>query len=143
MSRLQQEEMRFAEEEKSRQASLYKNFIIGYSVDYLINHESSEVREIANSLIAERHTLSSIYFKGGNVTVLEEDKLNELVPRALSELRSEVLNGKITDLQNKMTEALANQDVEAQEEIMAKLTKLMYFRSRIAGHLGDRIISPR
>ena len=143
MSRLQQEEMRFAEEEKSRQASLYKNFIIGYSVDYLINHESSEVREIANSLIAERHTLSSIYFKGGNVTVLEEDKLNELVPRALSELRSEVLNGKITDLQNKMTEALANQDVEAQEEIMAKLTKLLYFRSRIAGHLGDRIISPR
>lgn len=143
MARLKKEEKIYFAEENKKREELLKQFAIGFSVDFLINHEDSQVREIANSLVAERHVLSSIYKRQGSETMLEEDKLSELVPRALSELRSEILNNKVLELQKKVAMAIDNNDREQQQKLMAMLTKILYVRARLAENLGERIISPR
>lgn len=143
LARLKNEEEKFLKSENAKRDEKLKQFAIDFSVDFLINHEENDVRELANLLVAERHTLSAIYARTGYQTLLEEDRLEELVPRALSELRSEILNHKVQELQRQVNEAIQNNDTEAQKSIMSKLTKVLYIRSRIAENLGERIISPR
>lgn len=143
MAAIKNEEEKFFKAESNKRLQLTKKFAIDFSVDFLINHEDNEVREHVNPLVAERHTLSSIYSKADSETILEEDRLSELVPRAISELRAEILNYKVSELQQQVGRAIENNDQEAQKILMAKLTKILYVRSRIAEDLGERIISPR
>lgn len=143
LSQIKSEEEKYEKEEASRRAEILRQFAMEFSVNHLINHEDSYVRQISNPLVAERHTLSAIYSRHGNVTLLEEDRLSELVPRALAELRSEILNDKVDKLRKDALEAAGRNDTEEQQRIMASITKILYVRSRIAENLGERIISPR
>lgn len=143
MAKIKSEEERFAKEEEERKFKRYREFAINFSVDHMINHEDAEVRNIANTLIAEKHVLSTIYSRNGTATALEEDKISDLVPRALSELRGEILNRKVEDIQHQIENAVINGDLSLQQELMERLSKLLHMRSRIAEELGERIISPR
>lgn len=143
MAKIKSEEKKYAEHEKLRRAELLHQFAMNFSAGYLINHEETEVRETSNTLIIDRHTLSSIYTLPGSRPQSEETKLNELVPRALSELRSEILNRKVIELRKKIAESLERNDTDEQQSLMAQLSKVLYIRSRIAENLGERIISPR
>ena len=143
MARIRAEEKKFFASEADRRNSMLKNFAIDYSVNHLICHEDDDVRAIVNPLVAERHSLSSIYTKNGNTVVPEEERLQELLPRALSELRSEILNRKVEELQKKVAQAIETNDREAQQQLMSQLSKVLFIRSRIAVDLGERILSPR
>ena len=143
LSRIKAEEEKYLKTEEMRRQELLRQFSTNFSIDFLINHEENFIRDIANLLVAERHTLSSIYSAGGKSAVLEEDKLSELVPRALSELRSEILNRKVVELERKVVEAINEKDEEKQQRLMGELSKVLYMRSCIAENLGDRIIAPR
>lgn len=143
MAAIKNAEDKFLAEEEARRRDMLKQFAINFSVDYLINHEEDAVRNLANPLVAERHILSSIYANGSRESNSEEEKLSELVPRALSELRSEILNRKVQDLQARMAEAIGHNDADEQQRIMGEMVKVMNMRSRIAENLGERIISPR
>lgn len=143
MAMLKAAEENYAAQEAKNRLERLRQFTIGFSVDVLINHEDSEVRAISNELVAERHVLSSIYTRGGNQVVAEEDRLSELLTRAISELRSEILNEKVATLRREMARALQNNDPEEQQRLMSQLSKVLYLRSRIAENLGERIISPR
>lgn len=143
MAKIRSEEKKFARREEARRAEMLKEFAIEYSVGYLLNHEDDAVRQLATELVAERHTLSVIFTRNAERPIAEEDKLEELVPRALSELRAEIVNRQVQELQKKVIEAVEANDVEAQKELMEQLTKLHHFRSKLAENLGDRIIAPR
>ncbi|MCH5217249.1 MAG: DNA primase [Muribaculaceae bacterium] len=143
LAKIRNEEEKFLATETLRRQDLLNQFAISFSIDLLINHEDREMREIANSLVAERHTLSAIYSNAGGETLAEEDKLAELVPRALSELRAEILNRKVQELQAQVVKAIENDDRELQQQLMARLAKTLSMRSEIAENLGERIISPR
>ena len=143
MAHLQSEEAKYAQVEGDRRKDLYKQFAINYSVDCLINHEETAVRNTANPLVAERHTLSAIYQKSGAEVKPEEDRLPELVPRALAELRAGILNEKVRELQREVVKSIETGDRERQKQLMAQLSKTLYMRSCIAENLGERILSPR
>lgn len=143
LSKIKSEEEKYLLEENKKRNDLLKQYAVNYSVDFLINHEDDEIRSISNPLVADHHTLSTIYSRTGNETAGEEEKLAELVPRALSELRSEILNAKYQQLQARFAEAMKGDDKEEQLKIMKELTKILNMRSRIAENLGERIISPR
>lgn len=143
LSKIRKEEEAYAREEDVRRHEMLRQFAIDFSVDFLISHEDGALREIANSLVAERHTLSAIFSRQGTSNLAEEERLDDLVPRALSELRSEILNRKVIELQDKVTAAIREGDSEAQQRLMASLSKMLYVRSRLAENLGERIISPR
>lgn len=143
MTEIRKAESDFLAEENARREELLRQFAVDFSVDFLINHEDDSVRSIVNPLVAERHTLSAIYSKAGNAVRSEEDLLAELVPRALSELRGEILNHRIQELQSMMVVALEANDTARQREIMDELKQILSMRSVIAENLGERIISPR
>lgn len=144
MARIQAEEEKYLALEESKRTERLRQFATDYSVDLLINHEDNDIREAVNPLVAERHTLSQIYRRPGNAEISsEEDKLSELVPRALSELRGEILNLKVRELQAQVARAIQDNDRESQQLLMAKLSQILHMRSSIAENLGERIISPR
>lgn len=143
MASIKKEEDIYSKEEAVKRFNLLREFAVDFSINPLINHEDSDLRAIVNPLVADRHVLSAIYKNNGAPLILEEDKLNDLVPRALAELRSEILNRKIADLQMKVTEAMAGDDPALQQDLLNQLSKILYVRSRIAENLGERIISPR
>ena len=143
ISRLKSEEEKFNAVLLERRASLLRQFAINFSVNSLIDHEDKEVRDIVNPLVAERHSLSTIYTRGGQTVLLEEDRLDELLPRAIAELRSRILDTKFQEVKKKFAEAAEKGDADLQKSLMSQLSKLIFLRKRIAENLGDRILSPR
>lgn len=143
LAKLKKEEEKYSVEENNIRMLKLRKFAIDFSVDFLINHEENNIRNVVNPLITDRHTLSIIYSRNGNQPPTEESNLSVLVPRALSELRGEILHQKVQDLQRQVAEAIRNNDRVAQQDLMGKLSKILYVRSRIAENLGDRIISPK
>lgn len=143
MSKIKSREEAFLAEQEIKRFSMLKNFSMDFSVDFLINHEDSNIRTTVNPMVAEKHILSSIYSLHGSQPAAEEDKLEEIVPRALAELRSEILNKKVADLRKGVAEAIASQNADLQEKLMNRLSKLLYIRSKLADNLGERIISPK
>lgn len=118
-----------------------------FSKDYpgrqLASHEDDEVRNTVNELIREKHQLSHIYMRDNNVVEKDEDKLTTLVPRAMSEWKSEILNIRLNELHAKirMMEGTGNQ--EDVTRLMMEMNSLMKVRSQVAKDIGDRTLSPR
>ena len=143
MARIKNEEEKFSLAEASRRNALVRKFAVDFSIDLLTNHEDKQIRDIVNPLVAERHVLSAIYSRAGNDVPLEEDKLDFLIPRAISELRSEILDRRFQELQQQFAKAVEAADLSLQKELMERLSKIIFLRKRIAEDLGDRILSPR
>ena len=53
----------------------------------LLSHPDDTIRQIASDLIIDRHQLSKIYTKNNVKMVTDEDRLDELVPRTLLQLK--------------------------------------------------------
>ena len=135
--------------EKKLEADLekfYNESIQDYSKNFpgreLASHEDGDVRTASIELIRERHQLSHIYMRDNNVVEREEDKLEVLVPRALTEWKSELLNIRIKDLFKQFREISGKGDVQKENELMMEINSLMRIRSQVAKDIGDRIISP-
>ena len=90
-------------------------------------------------MAVEHHQLSNIYFRDGNVVETEEDKLDMLVPRAVDELKSEILSLQLKDLYKKLQET---DDPEIQVTILKEINDKIHIRAILAKNLGERIISP-
>ena len=139
--RIRQEEKKLEEELERQRKRELKKISIHYSGDVLTSHEEDEVRKTATEMLLEPHQLSAIYFREGQTVVAEEDRLEEIIPRTLSELRAEVLNLRIKEVQQQIKEA--SNDGEKLKDLMLKFQRLLNMRSKISSDIGDRIISPR
>lgn len=129
--------------EDFKKASL-QEFSKNYPGRILASHEDDEVRAIVNELIRERHQLSHIYMRDNNVVEKEEDKLDQLVPRALIEWKNEILNLKLKALFERFRQiATPTGDSEEEKKLQLEMNALMRLRSEVAKELGERIISPK
>ncbi|MDE6254707.1 MAG: DNA primase [Muribaculaceae bacterium] len=139
VSEIQREERKLeddiAEIERNELADFDKHF----PARALSNHEDDQIREMATELAIERHQLSNIYYRDNNVVETEEDKLNVLVPRAVDELKSEILRLQVQDLFIKMSEA---DDPAVEISIQKQINDKIHLRAILAKNLGERIISP-
>lgn len=131
--------------EKELEQFAFEN-IREFSKDYpgriLASHESDEIRTACIELIREKHQLSNIYQRDNNVIEKEEDKLEVLVPRAMTEWKNELLNERIKNLFKQFQEISGKGDQEAEKNLMLEINSLMHLRSQVAKDIGDRIISP-
>lgn len=139
-------EIEKAERKAEEELEIFRNNeILEFTKDFpskeLANHEDAEVRNIVNELINERHVLSNIYLKDQSVET-EEDKLEILVPRVMTELKSEVLNQRLNSLMHAYREALEKGDEEQISKIQMELVSVIQLRSQVAKYIGERIISP-
>lgn len=124
----------------------YMESIRDFSKDYpgkvLASHENDEIRNASIELIREKHQLSNIYQRDNNVVEKEEDRIDMLVPRAMTEWKNELLNQRIKSLFQQFREISGKGDGEGERKLMLEINSLMKFRSEVAKDIGDRIISP-
>ncbi len=118
------------------------DFDKNYVVKMLSSHEDDEIREIVTELAVERHQLSNIYYRDNNVVETEEDRLFLLVPRALNELKSEILNEQVKQLFQQLSKAGADGDIDLEIKLQAEINEKILLRAGMAKGLGERILSP-
>lgn len=112
-----------------------------YCQVHLANSPDDVVRTTANALLFERYTLSRIYTKQENVET-EQNRLHELVPRAVYELRNAILSVNLRSLASELA-ALAADDTVRAQELINEIQELQAVQRDLVKTLGERIILPR
>lgn len=95
-------------------------------------HPDPLISAIAIDMIAEKYQYASPDF---------EDRLGELVTQLLFEIKLTVINIQIADLEQKLKEAQANNDVDTQMRLLAHQPALLSARNEICKILGNRVIN--
>ncbi len=142
MSDIEKEEKALEDKVKSFVNSSIEEFERFFPTKELGSHEDNVIRNAATSLAVEPHQLSNIYSRDNNIVETEEDRLYILVPRAINELKTEILNQEISDLFRRFAEAAAKKDLELQTTLQFELNDKLHRRSLIARNVGDRIVTP-
>lgn len=116
-------------------AMLYIERRLGSSAD-------DTVRNLTADLVSERHHLSKIHTKYASIET-EQDRLPELVPRAIYEWKDAILDWRQRKLIAEIRELSTTGDPEAVKALMARSLELQRLRSELARYMGERTLSPR
>jgi ABC-type phosphate transport system auxiliary subunit len=125
----------------------YQRSIIEFSKNFfrhqLLSHSDDTIRKVATDLIVDRHQLSKIYFKNTKVDS-EEDRLDELVPRALLELKYDISRCFFNELsqQIQQMQQQPDYDLDAILELMAQQRRWQQFSVELATKIGERVYEP-
>lgn len=98
------------------------------------------VRKVTLALVSERHKLSKIHSKFSRVET-ERDRLIELVPMAIYNLKEAIIEQRLAALRDELR-ACGN-DPEACRRILADMGQLNESKKSLAAYLGERTITPR
>lgn len=109
---------------------------------YFTTHPDSEISLLAVDLVSEKYQLSKVHTKYQKVE-LEADRLWELIPRAIYELKNAILEQSIKQIQEQIKEASRNKDNQRIVELIEQNVELNRVRTALAKQIGDRIVSPR
>ncbi len=110
-----------------------------YAEKILCSDPDSELRVLATEMADDKYVLSKVHTKFQKVET-EEERLNDLVPRALSELKNAILNCKIAEIKHNLQ--LAAAEGQDPTPYLTELTELTALKGSFAHILGDRIITP-
>jgi len=116
-------------------ATLYIERRLGSSAD-------DTVRSLTADLVSERYHLSKIHTKYAAIET-EEDRLPELVPRAIYEWKDAILDWRQRQLIAEIRQTGQTGDLEAVKPLMARSLELQQLRSELARYMGERTLSPR
>lgn len=109
---------------------------------YFTTHPDSSISMLAVDLVSEKYQLSKVHTKFQKVE-LEADRLWELIPRAIYELKNAILEQSIKQIQEQIKEASRNKDEQRIIELIELNVELNRVRTALAKQIGDRIVSPR
>lgn len=109
---------------------------------YFTTHPDSSISMLAVDLVSEKYQLSKVHTKFQKVE-LEADRLWELIPRAIYELKNAILEQSIKQIQVQIKEASRNKDEQRIIELIEQNVELNRVRTALAKQIGDRIVSPR
>lgn len=122
----------------------YFTDIADFSADYiekaLINHPDNSIRNLTLELVSEKHTLSKVHTKYAHIET-ERERLVELVPRAVFELKDAILDCQIREIRAAIKQQAS--DPAAVYSLMARNIELQRIKKEFAIYLGDRTVSPR
>lgn len=141
VSRIRHEEQLLEEELKRTATQMMKDYSIDYPSRRLMSHEDSEIREIATLAVRERYRLSNIYSRE-RPAQQESDRINPLLPRAMTELKNGILDQKLGKLMAEFRQIAGKGDIAREHELQMELGAMMAKRSLVAKNIGERIICP-
>lgn len=127
---------------------MYNNTLRAFAMLFLekelTSHPDDEIRNTVFSLVSEKYVLSKVHTKYSKIE-LEEDKLAELVPRAIYELKDAILECHIRKLRSKIREVSSDKDCDKDllESLIKQNCDLVKLKSEFAKYLGERIVAPR
>lgn len=134
-----EQEMRQQLDQERYNAS--RHFAIEYSARTLGSHPNDEVRQFALKAITPRYKLSRYHNKSANIQ-LEEDHIEELIIRSISEWKAGILARRYDNIQTQLLEASQAGDTQQVMECMSQLQHINTLRSQVAKTIGERILSP-
>lgn len=116
------------------------NYASQYIAQALISSPDGEIRTLATELIIDKYQLSKIHTKFAKIET-EQEKLFDLVPRKIFELKDAVLRLRIQDVRASLKQACS--DERETRELLKKQKELEDIRRELAKLIGDRVIAPR
>ena len=109
---------------------------------YFTTYPDSQISLLAVDLVSEKYQLSKVHTKFQKVE-LETDRLWELIPRAIYELKNSILEQSIKQIQEQLKEATRAKDDRRVNELIEQNVELNRVRTTLAKQIGDRIVSPK
>lgn len=140
------EESRLEERVEETRTRRVTEFTREYPSQKLISDENDAVRDTVTQMVSEPYRLSNIYLKQGTVET-DEDRLGLLLPRAIIEWKSELMEQKVkramARLEALQKEALTDETMTDMMRLQREIAHLVGMRSAAAREIGDRVLSPR
>ena len=101
------------------------------------------VRRLAIELVNTKHTLSKIHTKFAKIET-ERDKLRDLLPLAIFNLKEAIIRQRIIELQKRIRELCTNPQPQVEEitALMKEQLQLEEMKKELAKYLGERTIVP-
>ncbi len=120
-----------------------RQFYARHYIERILCSDSDDaVRRLTTDLVSDKYTLSKVHTKYTHVET-EEEKLPDLVPRAVYELKNAILTCDITQTQQLIQQVAATGDTQKLSELIQELIDLNNLKGDFAKYLGERIITPR
>ncbi|MCP9612199.1 DNA primase [Coprobacter tertius] len=108
---------------------------------YFLTHPDENISKLAVDMISEKYQLSKIHTKFQKIDT-EEDRLADLVPRALYELKNAIVCQNIKQINDELKKAGKTKDLEKVNSLMSELSTLYEVKAALAKQLGERIVNP-
>lgn len=124
------------------------NYIFDFTANYveriLSSSDDDEARNLTAELVMEKHQLSKIHTKFAHVET-ELEQLQQLLPRAMFELKNAILLCDIDDLQSELKQEYSSPTPDGGKihEIMNKLGMMLQLRAEFAKRMGERVVTPK
>lgn len=132
--------MEQAEEQKQAALVQYASLYIEKA---LASSPDDTVRGITTELVSSKHKLSKIHTKYAKITG-EEDRLYELLPRAVYNLKEALIECDIRSTMQQIGQeyASAGRNLDTVRSLMERVAELNEMKKELAKYLGERILSP-
>ncbi len=142
MEGIEKEESILAESLGNERAESLVRYARDYASGILASHEDDEIRKLAISMMTSKYKLSKYHTKLTRIES-EEDRLPELIDRALNEWKQGILNAEFTRLLDRLSEVQKNGYFSEISEIQASILEIEKIRRDFASSTGDRVIIPK
>lgn len=109
---------------------------------YFLAHPDEEISRLAVDLVSEKYQLSKIHTKFQTIES-EKEKLADLIPRALFELKDAITSLNIKHIREEIKKTAKEKNPERTTQLMSELNGLYALKAALAKQLGERIVSPK
>lgn len=113
-----------------------------YVERYFVSHPDPVISQLAVDLVSDKYQLSKVHTKYQKVET-EIERLYDLIPRALFELKDAIISLQIKQLRENIKKASLANDMELLHQLMEQNTALYELKSTLAKCIGDRILNPK
>ncbi|MCM1503860.1 MAG: DNA primase [Muribaculum sp.] len=143
LSAIQRREKELNERADARYFDGQRQFASAYIEKNLCSHLDDDIRKLSLELVPEKHVLSKVHTKYSKVET-DEDRLDEIVPRAIYELKDALLENRMRRIRSELKEAVASGgNADTVMSLMKGMSELQSLRGEFAKYLGERILNPR
>lgn len=110
----------------------------------LMNSADDTVRNISTELLSQKHQLSKIHTKFAKIE-LERDKLADMVPHAIYNLKEALIECEIRDVMKQMKQVYEESscNLDKVKHLLERNAELNGLKKDLSKYLGERVVSPR
>ncbi len=142
LSNLDALEQKMSEDVAEEIAAMADDFCQRYISKHLVSAIDDVVRTVSTDLVAHKHQLSKIHTKYAKIAT-ERERLAELVPHAVYNLKEALVECDIRNVIENIREACKVNDIKRVEQLMLKQAELNEIKKELARYLGERVLSPK
>lgn len=139
LNRLDKEMNETLEQERQELTDGYISLFISRQ---LMNHPDDDVRRLTTELVSDRYTLSKVHTKYSKIET-DRERIYELAPRALYELKDAIIECRLRDLRSQLNALAAdeNADLNKIKELLSRVDEQTRLKAEFAKVIGERVIT--